>query len=79
MKLSIIAIIALGITAAFMSGRAYEYYSIQPTIIEYQGGHFDMITGKFTWGKAPAVYDPEMMANQLSESVMPAKKAKGAK
>ena len=72
MKLSTIAIIVLGIAAGFLSGRGYEYYSIQPTIIEYQGGHFDMTTGKFTWGKAPTIYDPAMMANQLMDAVKPA-------
>ena len=77
--LTYIAIIALTGFIAFQSGQLWKFHQLKPTIIQYDGAHYSMTTGDFVWGKAPMTYDPEQMANQLSESVMPAKKVKGGK
>ena len=72
--LTYLTLIVIASLSCFQIGQWWKMHQIRPTIIENQGAHYDMTTGDFVWGKAPTVYDPEMMANQLSDALKPAKK-----
>ena len=62
-------LIVIASFSCFQIGQWWKMHQIKPTIIQYDGAHYDMTTGDFIWGKAPMTYDPDVMAKQLKGAV----------
>ena len=66
-----IALIILGMTVGAPIGAIIQDHATRPTIVRNGGAYYDMHTGAFTWGPAPALATArEAMPKQAADRAL---------